>query len=290
MPERVGEPSVFKHVLYVIKENRTYDQILGDLKEGNGNAELCIFGEKYTPNQHKIAREFVLLDNTYCSGVQSADGHQWTDSAIANGYMERQVTSGFPRSYPGGKGEDGQDALAWASSGFIWDNALAHGKTFRNYGEWMLTEMNWKEPRKDKPKWQDVWDDLKAGTGEIQLKSRPGIETLRKYSKLDTVGWDLNVPDVMRAADFIKELKDFETKGELPHLMILFLPNDHTGGTRGKGPTPGAQIADNDLAFGQVVEAVSHSKFWPETASLRSKTTHRRAGITSADIARRVTW
>ncbi|HWH70718.1 MAG TPA: bifunctional YncE family protein/alkaline phosphatase family protein, partial [Candidatus Sulfotelmatobacter sp.] len=140
VPERAGEPSPFKHVIYVIKENRSYDQILGDMPEGNGDTNLCIFGEQHTPNQHKIAREFVLLDNTYCSSVQSADGHQWTDSAIANEYVERQLTSGTPRSYPGAKTEDGVDALAWASSGFLWDNALAHGKTFRNYGEWMLSE------------------------------------------------------------------------------------------------------------------------------------------------------
>jgi YVTN family beta-propeller protein len=266
VPERVGEPSLFKHVIYVIKENRTYDQILGDMNEGNGNASLCTFGEKYTPNQHKIAREFVLLDNTYCSGVQSADGHQWTDSAIANSYTERQLTSGFPRSYPGGKSEDGLDALAWASSGFIWDNALAHGKTFRNYGEWMMTELAWKDPaKKDKPKWQDVWDDYKKGTGLIKLASRPGIESLRKHSKLDSVGWDLNVADVIRAAAFIKELNQRAEEGTFPDLAILFLPNDHTGGTRGKGPVPGAQVADNDLAFGQVVEALTHSKIWPDT-------------------------
>ncbi len=143
VPERVGEPSVFKHVIYVIKENRTYDQVLGDMKEGNGDSNLCVFGIRHTPNQHKIAREFVLLDNTYCSGVQSADGHQWTDSAIANEYVERQLTADFPRSYPGGKQEDMVDALAWASSGFIWDNALARGKTFRNYGEWMLSAAHW---------------------------------------------------------------------------------------------------------------------------------------------------
>lgn len=266
VPERVGEPSVFKHVIYVIKENRTYDQILGDMKEGNGDATLCTFGERFTPNQHKIAREFALLDNTYCSGVQSADGHQWTDSGIANSYMERQVTSAFPRSYPGGKADDGIDALAWASSGFIWDNAVAHGKTFRNYGEWMLSDLGWKNPtKKDKPKWQEVWDDHKSGAQTIRLASKPAIESLRAHSKLDTVGWDLNVPDVVRAAEFIKELKQFEEKGTFPDFVILFLPNDHTGGTRGKGPTPAAQIADNDLAFGQVVEAISKSRFWPET-------------------------
>ncbi len=266
VPERVGEPSVFKHVIYIIKENRSYDQLLGDMAEGNGDPALCIFGETNTPNQHKIAREFVLLDNTYCSGVQSADGHQWTDSAIANEYMERQITSNTPRSYPGGKTEDGADALAWASSGFIWDNALAHGKTFRNYGEWMLSEAGWTDrKRKDRVTWLDFWRDFQTGAGAIRLRSRPAIESLRPHSNTNTVGWDLKVPDVMRAAEFIRELRQFEVQGELPNLVILFLPNDHTSGTRSRYPTPSAQVADNDLALGLVLEAVSHSRFWPET-------------------------
>jgi YVTN family beta-propeller protein len=266
VPERVGEPSVFKHVIYVIKENRTYDQILGDMPEGNGHTNLCTFGEKYTPNQHKIAREFVLLDNTYCAGVQSADGHQWTDSAIANEYVERQLTSGFPRSYPGAKEESSIDALAWASSGFIWDNALAHGKTFRNYGEWMISQAGWQDrTRKDRISWKDYWNDFNSGSNATRLRSRPGIETLRKFSNTNTVGWDLKVPDVMRAAEFIRELRRFETIGGFPDFVLLFLPNNHTGGTRGRYPTPGAQIADNDLAFGRVVEAVTQSKFWPQT-------------------------
>jgi DNA-binding beta-propeller fold protein YncE len=270
VPERTGEPSVFKHVIYVIKENRSYDQILGDMMEGNGNAELCTFGEKYTPNQHQIAREFILLDNTYCAGVRSADGHQWTDSAIANDYMERQITADFPRSYPGGKDEVGLDALGWSSSGFIWDHVLAQGKTFRNYGEWMITESGWKDAaRKDKPRWQDFWKDYQtgagAGAGLTRIGSWPGIPSLRDHSNMATVGWDLRVPDVMRAAEFIKELKQFEARGGFPDLLLLFLPNDHTGGTRGQSPTPGAQVADNDLALGQVVEALTQSKFWPET-------------------------
>jgi len=266
VPERVGEPSVFKHVIYVIKENRTYDQVLGDMPEGKGHPGLCTFGEKYTPNQHKIAREFVLLDNTYCSGIQSADGHQWTDSGIANAYIERQASSGFPRSYPGAKEADSPDALAWASSGFIWDNALAHGKTFRNYGEWMISEAGWKDKsRRTPPSWRDFWNDYAHGSNQTRLACRPGIETLRAHSKLDTVGWDLKVTDQMRAQAFIQELKEFETKGGFPNLILIFLPNDHTGGTRGRYPTPGAQVADNDLAFGKIVEAVSHSKFWPET-------------------------
>jgi YVTN family beta-propeller protein len=267
VPERVGEPSVFKHVIYIIKENRTYDQVLGDMQEGNGDSNLCTFGEKYTPNQHKIAREFVLLDNTYCAGVQSADGHQWANSAIANAYVERQVTSDFPRSYTGGKAEDSVDALAWASSGFLWDNALAHGKSFRNYGEWMISEADWrnKKGHKEKPVWRDYYRDYRTGTNLTRLASRPGLATLRKYSPTNTVGWDLDVPDVMRAAFFIKELKQFETNGGFPNFVLVFLPNDHTGGTRGKSPTPGAQVADNDLAFGHLLEALSHSRFWPET-------------------------
>ena len=99
VPERAGEPSVFQHVIYIIKENRTYDQVLGDVKEGNGNAELCIFGERVTPNQHKFVRDFVLLDNTYCCGILSADGHQWTDTALVTDYVEREF-AGWPRSYP----------------------------------------------------------------------------------------------------------------------------------------------------------------------------------------------
>ncbi len=266
VPERPGEPSRFKHVIYVIKENRSYDQILGDMPQGNGDTNLCIFGEQHTPNQHKIAREFVLLDNTYCSGVQSGDGHQWTDSAMANEYVERQLTSGHPRSYASGKTEDGVDALAWASSGFIWNNALAHGKTFRNYGEWMISQAGWKDPkRKDKILWRDFWEDFQSGSCATQVRCRAGVESLRQHSSTNTAGWDLKVPDLVRADRFIRELRQFETTGDLPDFIILFLPNDHSAGTSSGYPTPGAQVADNDLALGRVVEAVSHSRFWPET-------------------------
>jgi YVTN family beta-propeller protein len=266
VPERAGEPSLFKHVIYVIKENRTYDQILGDMAEGNGDPSLCAFGEKYTPNQHKIAREFVLLDNTYCAGICSSDGHQWTDSALANDYVERQLTSGNIRSYNSSKGADAVDALAWASSGFIWDNVLGHGKTLRNYGEWMLSQAGWRDSKKkDKIMWADFWGAFNTNADAVQLRSRALIRTLREHSSTNTVGWDLKVPDVMRAAEFIGELHQFETNGGFPDLVILFLPNDHTGGERTDYPTPGSQIADNDLALGQVLEALTHSRFWPET-------------------------
>lgn len=265
VPERLGEPSVFKHVIYVIKENRTYDQVLGDVKRGNSDPSLCLFGEKFTPNQHKLVREFVLLDNTYCSGIQSADGHQWANSAITTDYVERGH-AGWPRSYPNMKTEDSLDALAYAPTGFLWDNALKHGKTVRNYGEACTSDVVWADQtRKGKPAWRDIYSDYINNTSHALLRCKPGLESLRPISKLDTVGWDMKVPDVVRAREFIKELKQFEQTGTLPQLSILFLPNDHTGGTRGGGPTPGAQVADNDLAMGMVVEALSHSKFWKDT-------------------------
>jgi hypothetical protein len=266
VPERAGEPSPLKHVIYLIKENRSYDQVLGDMPEGNGDPSLCIFGERFTPNQHQLSRDFILLDNTYCSGARSADGHQWTDSAMANEYIERQLTSDTPRSYPGAKEEAGVDALAWASSGFIWDNALAHGKTFRNYGEWMLSNAGWADPkRKSKTTWRDFWQDFQTGARATQIRSKAGIASLRPCSNTNTVGWDLKVPDVVRAAEFIRELRQFEAKGDLPQLIMILLPNDHVGGVRSDYPAPGAQVADNDLALGQIVEAISHSRFWPET-------------------------
>lgn len=265
VPERVGEPSVFKHVVYIIKENRTYDQVLGDVAAGNGDPSLCTFGEKYTPNQHKIVKEFVLLDNTYCSGIQSADGHQWTDSAITTDYVERQH-AGWPRSYPNVKTEDSMDALAYSPAGFIWDNAVKSGRSIRNYGEACISECGWTDKtRKGKPGWKDYYSDFTAKSSLTSIRCRPGIESLRKISKLDSVGWDMAVPDVVRAARFIDELHEFEKTGNFPQFIIMLLPNDHTGGTGAGSPKPGSQVADNDLAFGQILEALSHSKFWPET-------------------------
>jgi YVTN family beta-propeller protein len=264
VPERVGEPSVFKHVIYIIKENRTYDQVLGDLPQGNGDPSLCVFGERITPNHHKIARDFVLLDNTYCSGICSADGHQWANSALANDYMERSF-AGFPRSYPFG-GTEGVDALAYSSAGFIWDNVIAHGKTLRDYGEFALTEAHWRDKsKKPAPAFLDYWRDYTENRGEIEIGCRPTIESLRPHLATNTVGWGLSISDQFRATQFIKELRQFEQTGDFPHLSIVSLPNDHTSGTKANCPTPEAMVADNDLALGRIVEAVSRSRFWKET-------------------------
>jgi YVTN family beta-propeller protein len=266
VPERAGEPSVFQHVIYIIKENRTYDQILGDVKTGNGDAGICNFGESVTPNQHKLVRNFVLLDNIYCSGMLSADGHQWADSALANDYVERSF-AGWPRSYPcGGFGEGGRDALAYSPAGFIWDNALSHGKTVRDYGEFTTTHKAWKDPaQKGALDFLACYLDFVGGSNAIAYTCEPDVESLRPFMVTNTASWDLDVPDVFRAAQFIKELNQFEQTGNLPNLSILWLPSDHTSGTRFGSPTPEAQVADNDLAMGRIVDAVSHGRFWTNT-------------------------
>jgi DNA-binding beta-propeller fold protein YncE len=266
VPERAGEPSVFRHVIYIIKENRTYDQVLGDVGEGNGDTNLCVFAENVTPNQHQLVHDFVLLDNTYCCGILSADGHQWTDTGIATDYVEREF-AGWPRSYPaGGFGEGGRDALAYSPAGFIWNNALAHGKTVCDFGEFTTAQKAWKDTtRKGEPGFLDCYHDFLGGSNAIAYSCEPDIEALRPYIETNTIGWDLDVPDVWRAAQFIKDLKQFEAADNLPNLVILWLPNDHTSATRFGSPTPAAQVADNDLAVGQVVEAVSHSRYWTDT-------------------------
>ena len=268
VPERIGEPSVFKHVIYVIKENRTYDQVLGDDARGNGRPDLCLFGEKITPNLHKIAREFVLLDNTYCAGILSADGHQWSTTAFSTDYMEKSF-AGFPRSYPDGMGEDEDDALAYSPAGFIWDNALKHGKTLRNYGEFAAPTVRWRDPKKKGSiPFLPCYRTWKGLSDEVIFSSRAMVPSLIPHTPTNYVGWDMSVPDQYRADHFIRELQDFEARGEFPNMVLICLPNDHTSGTSAGQPTPAACVADNDLAFGRIVEAVSHSRFWKDTLIL----------------------
>lgn len=264
IPERIGEPSRIKHVVYVIKENRTFDQVFGDVTKGNGDPSLCIFGEKYTPNQHKFVKEFVLLDNTYCNGILSADGHQWSTSAFGNDYLERSF-AGWPRSYPDGMGEDEADALAYAPSGFLWDNAIRSHVSLRDYGEFAMPTCKWSDPkRKGEPGWTDNWNEFQRGGGEVIIASQPAVESLRPYMPTNYVGWNMEVPDVWRARFITNELAQFTARGEFPQLTLICLPNDHTSGTSAGAPTPGACVADNDLAFGQIVEALSHSPFWKD--------------------------
>lgn len=258
VPQITGQSSVFKHVVYIIKENRTYDQVFGDLPQGNGDTNLVQFGREVTPNHHKLAEEYVLLDNFYCSGVLSADGHQWTDEAYVTDYLEKFFGS-FTRSYP----YDGDDALAYASSGFIWDNVLKHGLTFRDYGEFVDAII---EP--DNATFTDIFNDFKNKTGKIKIRAKENLEQLKPYLCPTYIGFPNKVSDQYRAEEFIKELKDFEKNDNFPNFTIMLLPNDHTSGTRPGMPTPKAAVADNDLALGKIVEAISKSKFWKETCIL----------------------
>ena len=255
VPQVNGQESHFKHVVYIIKENRTYDQVFGDMKQGNGDTSLVHFGREITPNHHKLAETFVLMDNFYCSGVLSADGHQWVNEAYVTDYLEKSFGN-FTRSYP----YDGDDALAYASSGFIWDNVLRKGLTFRNYGEFVDAVITPKNAT-----YSEVLQDFRNGTRNISIKAKPNLEQIIPYTCPTFIGFPINVPDVYRASEFIKELNVFEEKGNFPNFIIMLLPADHTSGTRPGQPTPRAAVADNDRALGQIVEAISNSKFWKET-------------------------
>jgi len=256
VPERIGEPSVFKHVVYIIKENRTYDQILGDMKQGDGDPGLCTYGAMITPNTHKLAEEFILLDNFYVSGKCSAEGHQWTDASIVTDYIEKNMMAWF-RSYPHVQ----TDALVYAPTGFLWDNAIRHGRSVRIYGEASFPIVN------DTLDWNDVYKLYKSGK-KVEFSNHTTIEPVKNILSQTYPSYGSHVfTDVMRADILINELHDFEaTSGDkLPELMIVALPNDHTAGMRPGTPTPRAMIADNDYALGKIVEAFSKSRFWENT-------------------------
>jgi YVTN family beta-propeller protein len=256
IPGRIGEPSVFKHVLYIIKENRTYDQILGDMKQGNGDQKLCTYGADVTPNIHKLCEEFLLLDNFHVSGKCSAEGHQWTDASIVTDYIEKNMRAWF-RSYPHVQ----TDALVYAPTGFLWDNAVKSGRSVRIYGEASLPSIN------DTLDWSHIYKLYKSGQ-KVEFTNHSTIEPVNKIlsQTYPSVG-ELIFPDVMRADILINELHEYEAMpgDQLPELMMIALPNDHTAGTRPGSPTPRAMIADNDYALGKIVEAYSKSRFWENT-------------------------
>jgi len=254
VPRHPGDPSVFEHVVYIIKENRTYDQVFGDLPQGDGDPELCVFGREITPNHHALAEQFVLLDNYYCNGVLSADGHSWATEGYVTDHLEKSF-GGFTRSYT-----FGDDPLTYSSSGFIWDNVIAHGLSFRNYGE-----MDYATPQPGDATFTQIWDDYKTGAGAISFTQNIGIENLRRYSCPDAPGWNMRIPDVLRADAFLKEFKEFERTGDFPNFVIIYLPQDHGSGTKPHYPTPRAHVADNDLAVGRIIEAISNSSYWPKT-------------------------
>jgi len=256
IPARSGEPSLIEHVVYIVKENRTYDQLFGDLGRGNGDPSLVMFGESVTPNQRKLAREFVLLDNFYATGGNSADGHQWLTQANEVAYCLWPGYAG--RSYP----FDGSDPLAYSSSGFLWDYALARGKSVRIYGEYAGIMRN--PTALDRPGLLKRWkngDDLTT-----QWSVRAPIEPMNKILAAQYPTYTNAIPDVVRAQIFLKDVAAWERDGKMPNLTLVQLPSDHTYGTSPGTSTPKAMVADNDLALGQIVERLTKSKFWPKMA------------------------
>jgi YVTN family beta-propeller protein len=256
VPARIGEPSVFKHVVYIIKENRTYDQILGDLPTGDGEPSLCVFDEEITPNTHQMVRQFMLLDNYYVSGKSSAEGHQWTDASIVTDNIEKNVRAWF-RSYPHVQ----TDALVYSPTGFIWDNARRNGKSVRIYGEAAIPVFS------DSLTWNSIYSDFLNNKPFI-FTNKTTIKPVEELLSPAYPAYDHHaIPDVLRAKSYIAELKDYEAMegDQWPELSIIALPNDHTAGTSPGFPTPRAMVADNDVALGQIIEAITNSRFWENT-------------------------
>jgi len=268
MPERLGDPSLIQHVIYVIKENKTYDQVFGSDPRGNGDPKLEQFGRSVTPNAHALAAQFPLFDNFYVGSLASADGHQWANSAFVPDYVERGFAYGFQRSYP----FNGGDSLAYAPSDFLWENARRHGKSVRVFGEFVP---RFEGPRERYGQWSDWYRDSQIMEGKLsgELHVRPGefqaksdIPSLDAVINRDFPPYDTHIPDQYRADVFLADFARRVANRDLANLTIMLLCNDHTSGVTPGVATPRAQIADNDLALGRVIEAVSTSPYWRETA------------------------
>ena len=256
IPRRAGDPSPIEHVVYIIKENRTYDQLFGDLPKGNGDPSLVMFGAAVTPNHRKLASDFVLLDNFYATGGNSGDGHQWVTQANETDYCLWPGYEG--RSYP----YDGTDPIAYSAGGFIWDAALRMKKTVRVYGEYAgrMPEDNAQMRATLLERWRRGDDFTKDWFITAPLKP------LNQILARNFPPYTQAIPDVARAQIFLADLKKWEGEGKMPNLVIMLLPSDHTRGATPEYSTAKAMVADNDLALGQVVDALSHSSFWKKMA------------------------
>lgn len=234
IPMRVGEKSPIKYVFYIIKENRTYDQVLGDMKKGNGDDNLVLFGEKITPNQHAIADNFVLFDNFYVDAEVSADGHNWSMGAYATDYLEKT----WPTSYGGRGGTyggEGERKIANNKNGFIWDLCSRNNVSFKTYGE-------------------------------FADKDKATIDVLENHTCASYPGFDLAIRDTFRFGLWVKDFDSLVAINAVPHFNTVRFGNDHTEGVRKGRPTPFAHVADNDLAVGLFIEHLSHSPIWKESA------------------------
>jgi YVTN family beta-propeller protein len=244
IPTRVGDPSPIKYVIYVIKENRTYDQVFGDIKKGNGDPALVMFGADVTPNHHKLAEEFVLLDNLYCNGQVSRDGHPWSTMAYHTDYIARDWHLTYSRRAGVRDTEEGD--LSNAPSGYLWDACARAGLMYRSYGEYGKR--------------------VSTGDGGAKMEARvPGLvgHICPDYGVAPK---GVKMRDTDNVEVFLKEYRAFEESGKMPHFIVMSLGEDHTEGTKPGSFTPRACVASNDLALGRLVEAVSRGKHWKETA------------------------
>ncbi|TAE55591.1 MAG: hypothetical protein EAZ89_05530 [Bacteroidetes bacterium] len=235
IPREVGSPSPIKYVFYIVKENRTYDQVFGDMPEGNGDSTLCLFPEHVTPNQHALAREFVLLDNFYVNAEVSADGHNWSMAAYATDYTEKTWPTLYSRRGGNYDYEGGGRTIAYPLGGYIWDHCARAGVSYRSYGEFV--------------------DDGKAN-----------LPVLEGHFPVNYPGYDLAIQDIYREGIWERDLDSMLAAGAVPHFNTLRFGNDHTSGLRKGAYSPYAAVADNDLAVGRFIEHLSHSPIWKESA------------------------
>jgi YVTN family beta-propeller protein len=267
VPERPGEPSLIDHVVYIVRENRTYDQVLGDIGKGASDSSLLQYGRDVTPNAHAIAEQFVLLDHFFASGGNSADGHNWLTQANETEYPMWPLYTG--RSYP----SEGVDPLAYSSGGFLWEAAQSKGKTVRVFGEYapapqwdsasvrasLLTQYRDSQPHNPA---------YFRGLLAKRYNTRSDIPSLDRVLVREYPGWTQTIPDVVKADVFLEHLREWESKQSMPNLVMVILPSDHTEGTSPGWCTPKACVADNDLALGRMVEGLTHSPFWKSMAIL----------------------
>lgn len=245
VPMDRGKASPIRHVFFIIKENRTYDQLFGDMPQANGDPSLVQFGREVSPNHHALAEQFVLLDNFYTPADQSALGHRWCTQGYASDWLFKY-----------GNGRNDQNPMLFAPNDFIWDLAKAHGVSVHSFGERGVNTIT--------PKTATFLDILKGGN--VTIKPHTYIAGLKDVYDPEYPAYGGIVPDQYRADVFLRRFRQWEQDGKLPRLVVMLLPNDHTNGTSPGFPTPRSAVADNDLALGRIVEAISKSRYWKDSA------------------------
>ena len=267
VPERPGEPSLIQHVVFIVRENRTYDQVLGDIGKGASDSSLVIYGRDVTPNAHALAEQYVLLDHFFASGGNSADGHQWLTQANETEYPMWPLYQG--RSYP----SEGDDALTYSLGGFLWETAQAKGRAVSVFGEYAPAPSDSiSSVRRDLlARYRDSTAHTPADFRKLAARmydTHSDIPSLDRVLVREYPGWTQEMPDVVKADIFDEHVKEWNAAGTMPNLVMVILPSDHTNGTAPGWSTPRASVADNDLALGHMVEALSHSAFWKSMAIL----------------------